>query len=264
MKKNKKMTLALLGVISFTLGAIGAFSNEKRLHETVTVMNATNWGLSFQEKNQCPVIDIDEATLQDNEAYYLGNEDDKKIYITFDAGYENGYTEKILDSLKKHNVKACFFLVGNYLEKCPDIVKRMEEEGHIVANHTYNHKDMATLTTKEEFLKELTSLEDLYKEITGKEMKKYYRPPQGKFCTAQMTWAKEQGYKTIFWSLAYVDWEVENQPSKEEAISILTERIHPGAIVLLHSTSETNGNILDELITKWKNMGYTFGTLEEF
>lgn len=264
MKDLKKLIILIIGVLSITFIIGGMFIHTQNIvNEDVEVMSSINWGLSFQEKNKCPFIDVDKGLLQEHEAYYLGNEEEKKIYITFDAGFENGNTEKILDALKKNDVKACFFLVGNYLEKCPEIVKRMEEEGHIVANHTYHHKDMDTLTIKEDFLKELTSLEKLYKEITGKDMKKFYRPPQGKFSTEQMMWAKEEGYKTIFWSLAYVDWEIDNQPSKEEAIKILSDRIHPGAIVLLHSTSETNGNILDELIGKWKEMGYTFGTLNE-
>ena len=231
--------------------------------KAVSAMASGSWGLSFQEEGKPPVIDVDSEKLKELNAYYLGDSTKKRIYITFDAGFENGNTPKILDALKKHNVKATFFLVGNYLETCPDLVLRMVEEGHTVANHTYHHKDMDSITTEEEFLKELSSMEEKYKEITGKELSKFYRPPQGKYCEEHLLWAKDSGYKTIFWSLAYVDWNEENQPSREEAMEKLTTRIHPGSIVLLHSTSDTNGNIMDEILGKWEEMGYSFGTLDE-
>ena len=166
-------------------------------------------------------------------------------------------------ALKENNVKAAFFLVGNYLETSPEIVKRMVDEGHIVGNHTYHHRDMATLTTREAFLKELTDLEELYQRIIGSEMPKFYRPPQGKYSESQLRWTKEQGYKTCFWSLAYVDWDEKKQPTKEQAMEKLTKRIHPGAIVLLHSTSATNGEIMSELIKTWRDMGYSFGQLTD-
>ena len=168
----------------------------------------------------------------------------------------------ILDALKEADVKATFFLVGNYLETEPDLVKRIAEEGHVIGNHTYHHKDMSALS-EEEFVAELTSFEEKVKEITGEGCGKFYRPPQGKYSVRNLQMAQENGYKTIFWSLAYVDWYDDDQPTKEEAFGKLLPRIHPGAIVLLHSTSKTNGEILGELLQKWKDMGYTFGSLEE-
>ena len=185
------------------------------------------------------------------------------LYLTFDDGYDKGNTPQILDALKKHNVPAAFFVVGNYLETSPDLVKRMVEEGHIVANHTYHHPDMSKISDRTAFEKELTQLETLYQEVTGDAMKKYYRPPQGKYNESNQKMANDLGYTTFFWSLAYVDWYQDRQPSKEEAFQKLLGRIHPGAIVLLHSTSSTNAQILDELLTKWKEMGYTFRTLDE-
>ncbi|MCI7595626.1 MAG: polysaccharide deacetylase family protein [Lachnospiraceae bacterium] len=260
---DKKIKFIVLGCVCLlTLAGVG-IGYQGSSGKVVETMASGSWGLSFQEEGKAPVIDVDANELKELEGYYLGDEAKKKIYITFDAGFENGNTPKILDALKKHNVKATFFLVGNYLETCPDLVKRMEEEGHTVGNHTYHHKDMDTITTEEAFLKELQDLEKKYQEITGKEMDKFYRPPQGKYCENQLNWAKDQGYKTIFWSLAYVDWNENSQPSKEEAMEKLTGRIHPGAIVLLHSTSDTNGNIMDDILTKWEEMGYTFGTLDE-
>lgn len=141
---------------------------------------------------------------------------------------------------------------------------RMKEEGHIVGNHTYHHKDMSQISTIDTFQEELQSVETLYKEMTGEEMTKFYRPPQGKYSESNLQMAKDMGYKTFFWSLAYVDWNTDNQPTKEQAYDKLLTRIHPGAIVLLHSTSSTNASILDDLLTKWEEMGYTFGSLRDF
>ena len=168
-----------------------------------------------------------------------------------------------MDTLQKHQVPATFFLVGNYLETCPDLVCRMVEEGHTVGNHTYSHPDMSAISTEEAFKQELEKNEALYKEITGEDMGKLYRPPQGKFCEENLRMAQELGYRTVFWSLAYVDWYQDDQPTKEEAFSKLTPRLPPGAVVLLHSPSTTNAAILDELLTQWEDMGYTFGRLED-
>ena len=262
--KEKKWIFGVFGAAFLCLVGIGIVTGQNNgIQEAIPVIATGNWGLSFQEEGKAPVIDVDAEKLNSLGGYYLGDESKKKIYLTFDAGYENGNTEAILDALKKHNVKAAFFLVGNYLETCPDLVKRMVEEGHLVCNHTYHHKDMSTLESQDEFLKELQDLESLYKEIIGTDMPKFYRPPQGKFCEEHLNWAKEKGYKTIFWSLAYVDWDEKKQPSKESAIEKLTQRVHPGAIVLLHSTSSTNGLIMDEILTKWEEMGYSFGELTE-
>lgn len=192
--------------------------------------------------------------------YSIGNPDEKIIYLTFDMGYDIGYTEPILDALKKHDVKAAFFVVGHYIDSCPDIVKRMADEGHIVCNHTVNHKDMTTLNY-ETFKKEITGLEDSYFNLTGKSMDKFYRPPSGTFSERSLTWAKELGYSTVFWSFAYADWYTDNQPERNFAINKIMSRTHPGEVVLLHATSKTNAEIMDEIITKWKQMGYRFEDL---
>nr|WP_317412380.1 delta-lactam-biosynthetic de-N-acetylase [uncultured Solibaculum sp.] len=228
-----------------------------------TAADNSNWGLSFQENGKTPIGNASSEDLRKVNAYYAGPSDQKVIYLTFDAGYENGYTPAILDTLKKHNVKAAFFVVGNYIETSPDLVKRMVEEGHIVGNHTYHHPDMSKIADPTSFQKEMVSLEELYKNTTGQEMPKYYRPPQGKYSQSNLQMANEMGYKTVFWSLAYVDWYVDKQPTPEEAFQKLIPRIHPGAVVLLHSTSKTNCDILDELLTKWEAEGYTFGTLDQ-
>ena len=222
-----------------------------------------NWGLSFQEEGKPPVADASCEELKKYDAYYMEDTSEKVMYLTFDCGYENGNTEKILEALKKHNAKATFFVVGHFLESAPELVKRMSEEGHMVGNHTWHHPDISTIAAEEKFREELESVADKYQEITGQELNRFYRPPQGKYNLDNLAMAQKQGYKTIFWSLAYVDWNVDAQPSKEEAFAKLTGRVHPGAVVLLHNTSKTNGEILDELLTKWEGMGYRFGTLED-
>ena len=221
------------------------------------------WGLSFQTEGQPPTGPAGVKQLQPYDAAYLGDTTQKVIYLTFDSGYENGCTEKILDVLKKHNAPAAFFLVGNYIEKNADLVRRMVDEGHIVGNHTMHHPDMSKLTEKDACTKELQDLEALFKNTTGKELPKYYRPPQGVYSQENLQMAKELGYKTIFWSLAYVDWNNDAQPTPEEAFNKLLPRIHNGAVVLLHSTSATNAEILDELLTKWEDAGYRFASIHE-
>ena len=222
-----------------------------------------DWGLSFGESGTQPSGNASAQDLSWYDAYYVGDDNEKIIYLTFDCGYENGNTEPILDALQKHNVQATFFVVGHFLESAPDIVKRMVEDGHAVGNHTYHHLDMPTISDMETFRREVDDVADLFREITGEELSMYYRPPQGKCNTENLKMAQELGYDTIFWSLAYVDWNQDDQPSHEEALDKLTSRIHPGAIVLLHNTSQTNGEILDELLTKWEEMGYSFRPLSE-
>lgn len=269
MNHNKKKILKVtaLFVFMFFLGwGAGSLQKQqmKKTVETVSVQNqADNWGLGFGAEGTQPTGNVTADELKKYNAWYVGDKSKNVIYLTFDCGYENGNTEPILDALKKHNAKATFFVVGHFLESAPDIVKRMEAEGHAVGNHTYHHPDMSSISDMTSFQKEMDDVASLYQTVTGKEMIKYYRPPQGKYSTKNLEMAKELGYHTFFWSLAYVDWNVDDQPTKEEAFDKLLTRIHPGAIVLLHSTSKTNGEILDELLTKWEEMGYTFAPLSE-
>ena len=254
MRKRDLMILWIVILAAIAL-AVSIFSRQ--------VIETGSWGLSFRTEGAPPVGNVGSAQLEKYDGVFLGDPSKKVIYLTFDAGYENGCTEKILDALKKHNVKAAFFLVGNYMEQNADLVRRMVEEGHIVGNHTMHHPDMSKISDKAAFEKELSDLEALYKDITGKDMPKYYRPPQGNYSEENLKMAQELGYKTVFWSLAYVDWNNDAQPTPEQAYSKLLPRIHNGAVVLLHSTSKTNAEILDDLLTKWEQMGYTFGTVEE-
>ncbi len=260
---NKRQLQVLL--IGFLIVISGLFVISSRSQQAVPVTASnTNWGLSFQENGKPPAGNASADFLKQYNSYFIGPTDKKIIYITFDAGFENGYTASILDTLKKHKAKAAFFLVGNYLKTSPDLVKRMVNEGHLVGNHTYSHPDMSKISNLESFQKEISTVEDMYFNITGTKMQKYYRPPQGKYSVNNLKQANELGYKTIFWSLAYVDWYQDKQPTKQQAFDKLLPRIHPGAILLLHSTSKTNAEILDELLTKLEASGYQFGALSDF
>ena len=254
MRKRDVYLVAAVVVVAICLGFWIFFAES---------VETGSWGLSFHSSGQPPVGPANSAVLKNYNAAYIGDTGEKVIYLTFDAGYENGCTAKILDILKKHEVPAAFFLVGNYLQKNGDLVRRMVEEGHIVGNHTMHHPDMSKLSDKVAFSKELLELEELFKEITGEDMPKYYRPPQGTYSEQNLEMARELGYKTVFWSLAYVDWNNDSQPTAEYALGKLLPRTHNGAVVLLHSTSQTNAAILDELLTRWKDQGYRFATLEE-
>ena len=192
------LVLALAGVAFFLRGQ---------------ALETAAWGLSFRQEGAPPVGNADGAHLRALDAAYLGDTTQKRLYLTFDAGYENGCTPQILDVLKAHQVPAAFFLVGNYLEKNGDLVRRMVQEGHTVGNHTMHHYDMSKLQDKAAFSRELTDLEALYRQVTGQDMEKYYRPPQGIYSEENLKMAKELGYKTVFWSLAYVDWNNDKQPS---------------------------------------------------
>ena len=236
-RQRLTVTAALLAALSVGLLLAGG------------AVEAGSWGLSFSQEGKTPTGTVSSQILRQYDAAYVGSDQEQVIYLTFDAGYESGQTAKILDVLKAHNVPAAFFVVGNYLENEPALVRRMAQEGHIVGNHTYHHYDMSQISDPAAFQQELQAVEDAYREITGEEMPRYYRPPQGVYSEENLKMAKELGYKTVFWSLAYVDWLQDDQPTAEEAFAKLIPRIHNGAVVLLHSTSSTNAEILDELLT---------------
>ena len=253
--KKRDLLILLIAVVIALAVSVSVFAS--------SALSTGSWGLSFRQEGAPPIGNAGKDQLRQYQAAYIGNTNEKVLYLTFDAGYENGCTAKILDTLKEKQVPAAFFLVGNYIRQSPDLVRRMVAEGHTVGNHTMHHYDMSRLSDKAAFSKELTDLEALYKETVGQELPKYYRPPQGIYSEENLKMAQELGYKTLFWSLAYVDWNNDAQPTREAAFAKLLPRTHNGAVVLLHSTSKTNAEILGELIDKWKEAGYRFGTLEE-
>ena len=260
---QKVSIVAVLFLVMYARGALTAKKAESVGVSALLHEKSENWGLGFGTEGKPPTGNASAEELKKYNAYFIGDTTQNTIYLTFDCGYENGNTEPILDALKKHDVKATFFVVGNFLETSPEIVKRMIAEGHTVGNHTYHHLDMSSISSMDAFKKETQDVENLFEQITGTPITKFYRPPQGKYNIENLKMAQELGYHTFFWSLAYVDWYQDKQPTKDEAFGKLLKRIHPGAIVLLHSTSSTNAQILDELLTKWEEMGYTIKPLTE-
>ena len=253
--RKKDFWLIIAAVAAALVLAVGQFASE--------AITTGSWGLSFHTSGSAPSGPTSREKLTEYDAAFVGDDTEPVLYLTFDAGYENGYTEKILDTLKKHDVKAAFFLVGNYLQKNADLVRRMVDEGHIVGNHTMSHPDMSTIAEKDAFQQELEGLEKLFMEVTGKELPKFYRPPQGIYSEENLNMAQELGYKTVFWSLAYMDWDNNKQPDAKYAQGKLLPRTHNGAVILLHSTSQTNAEVLDTLLTQWKNKGYRFETIDK-
>lgn len=225
--------------------------------------NSFSWYCKRCPNHARPGAESNMAFIEKYDGAYIGkNPDDKVIYLTFDAGYENGNVERILDTLSRHEAKGAFFILDNLAKRNGELVKRMEREGHFVCNHTARHKDMTKLS-KEEFAAELEKLESTVSEQTGVTVKKYYRPPEGRFSEENLRWAQELGYKTVFWSLAYADWDNNRQPEPEKAKKLILDNIHNGAVILLHPTSKTNADILDELLSLLEKDGYRFGTLDD-
>ncbi len=231
-------------------------------------VNEVSWYFKKNSEHKQPSLDKELEFINNYSCYYLdkkhGDEDtDKVIYLTFDAGYENGNIERILDVLKEKKVQGAFFVLGHLVDKNTELVKRMANEGHLVCNHTVSHKNMAKITDAAEFKNELVKLEELYYEKTGGEIAKFYRPPEGRFTEENLKILEQMGYKTVLWSFAYADWDNNKQLSPASAMEKLINGTHNGEILLLHPTSKTNADILSKLIDVWTEMGYRFGTLNE-
>ena len=230
----------------------------------VSAGDCLHWYIK-RNKGRAPAFPSEAEEITKYGAYYIDKVAEEKgekiIYLTFDAGYENGNIEKILDTLKRESVPAAFFLLDNIILKNSDLVLRMADEGHLVCNHTKNHKNLAS-SSKSEIENDLKALEDIYKEKTGREMAKYFRFPEGSYSIEALKSINELGYKTIFWSFAYDDWDNGRQPDTQRAMKKVLDGTHEGAIMLFHPTSKTNAIILPELIKEWRKMGYSFGRLD--
>jgi len=214
-----------------------------------------------------PKIQKDQELIYNYDGYFidrnLTDSDDKKvIYLTFDLGYENGNTERILDTLKQEDVRAAFFILDNIVLKNTDLVTRIADDGHLVCNHTKNHKNISSFN-EEDIKKNLTDLEKIYEEKCGRQMSKYFRFPEGRYSEHALSCVQKLGYKSIFWSFAYDDWDNNRQPNPKKAIKKILGNTHNGAVMLFHPTSSTNADIFPTLIKEWKRMGYTFGTLDD-
>lgn len=234
---------------------------------SVNAAEEMHWYCKRNKEHKQPLIDTDMSFIENCGGYYVDKRygdgcDEKVIYLTFDVGYENGNVEKIMDTLKEEDVKGSFFVLGNVIDKNPELIKRMNDEGHIVCNHTTHHKNLVG-AGKEAFDAELLTLEKKYKELTGNEMAKFYRPPEGTFDKTTLEYASELGYTTVFWSFAYADWDNNKQMSEDRAMEKIMSNIHNGEIMLLHPTSDTNAKIMGRVIKELKNKGYRFCTLDE-
>ena len=254
MKKAVAIAVSVILICAFTVTGFSA-------------AEAQSWYCVRNKDHRQPVLSADLNYVENIGGYYIDHRhgdgsEEKVVYLTFDAGYENGNVEKILDVLKQKQATGAFFILGNLVTKNTELVKRMADEGHLVCNHTFSHKK-TTGKSKEEISSELCKLETLCKEKTGYDMAKYYRPPEGKFDQTSLMHIDSLGYKTVFWSFAYVDWENDKQPSLDSAKKKILENIHNGEIMLLHPTSETNALILGEIISELKTQGFRFGTLDE-
>ena len=254
---SKKILFAAVTILLFISMSLTAFAADSK-----------SWYCKRNSEHKQPTLDADMRFIEQYGGYYVDykhgdNCTDKVVYLTFDAGYENGNVAKILDVLAEKQVKGAFFVLGHLIEENTSLVVRMADEGHLVCNHTNNHPDMSRKSTLEEFKAEIVALEDIYREKTGRELSKFFRPPEGRFSRQTLEFASELGYKTVFWSFAYADWDNNAQMSHDAAKKKILDNIHNGAIILLHPTSATNAAILGEVIDELRAQGYRFGTLEE-
>ena len=254
--KKRYISLLLIVATLLNFGVVLAFAQTK----------GVNWYIKRAGSNR-PDLPKEHAVIEKYNGYYIDkklddNSEIKKIYLTFDAGYENGNVERILNTLKDKEVPAAFFVLSHIIKNNTDLILRMVNEGHTVCNHTQNHKDLSTLQ-REEIIKDVTGLEAVYEKETGMELAKYFRFPEGKYSEEALAMINELGYKTIFWSFGYADWDDKNQPDAAKAKAKILENTHNGEVILLHPTSSTNAEILSELIDEWRSMGYSFGTMDE-
>ncbi len=228
--------------------------------------SAYNWYCKKNSEHTLPPMDSEFSFINEYGGFYAdihASSRDKVIYLTFDAGYENGNVKRILDTLSEHNAHGAFFVLENLIKRNPELILQMEEDGHLVCNHTAKHPDLTKIHDIGDYKKQLTRLEEAYFELTGKEMVKIMRPPEGRFSRESMSFAHQLGYKTIFWSFAYADWDNNCQMESDKALEKILAHTHNGEIILLHPTSKTNADILDRLLTELEKEGYRFGTLSE-
>lgn len=217
-----------------------------------------SWWFTRNQQHQIPAINQNTAQLiNQNNAFYVIPNSSKKIYLTFDCGYELGYTPKILDTLDRTKVKAAFFITGHFIQTQPALVKRMQTSGHLVGNHTWSHPDLAAVS-QDKFNKEVKSLEQNYSELTGVQMPNYLRPPMGSYSPSSLKWAKDLGYNTVFWSIAFEDWDPNKQPGAAYSYNHVLTNIHPGAVILLHAVSASDTEALEKIITDLQAQGYVF------
>ncbi|GIO24904.1 delta-lactam-biosynthetic de-N-acetylase [Oceanobacillus sp. J11TS1] len=224
--------------------------------------SAFGWGYQKNNNHTPPEIGAYQAVLDKYNAFYIDDSGEKNLYLTFDNGYEQGFTSEILDVLKKEAVPATFFVTGHYVESEPELVKRMVDDGHIIGNHSYHHPDF-TVMDKEAIKLELEELEQAVAEVSDQEELIYVRPPRGTFSADTLKWSTELGLVHVFWSLAFKDWETDSQKGADYAYDEIMKQIHPGAIILLHAVSSDNATALEKVIQDLKKEGYQFKSLDD-
>ena len=262
-KTTRKILIILVAMLTLTIISVHNKGETVVTNAQALSTKKIGWGIKRNDNHQQPDLGkANKELLEKNNGISMGNDSDKNIYLTFDEGYEAGYTEQILSTLKENNVKATFFITAHYLNTQPDLVKQMIEEGHIVGNHTVNHKSMPTLSD-EQINSEVMDLHKSIYEKFGYEMK-YIRPPKGEYSEKSVEYCNTLGYTHVMWSFAYDDWDENKQGREEYAKKKILNNIHNGAVILLHGNSKDNTNILDYCIKEIKNMGYNFSTLDEF
>ena len=244
---------------------VNQFSNQTEYNPPITMeelsTEAQSWSFK-RNKEHLPVTGYYHLDLAKYGAYYLGNTEEKVVYLTFDEGYENGFTPAILDTLKEKQIKAAFFITGSYLKHSPELVKRMKEEGHVVGNHSQTHPDFTT-QTDEQVIAEVSQVADKFKEVVGTEMDPFFRFPSGRYSEKDLYIVRKLGFRSIFWSMAYKDWDTKDQPGKDYAYQHVMANYHPGAVILLHAVSSSNTEALADIITGLDEAGYRFGSLYE-
>ncbi len=222
---------------------------------------ASGWGFRKNSIHQVPEIGKYQQIIDGTNSFYVGP-NEKNVYLTFDAGYDNGVLSKILDTLKEKKISASFFITGDFVKRFPTLVKRIVDEGHIACNHSYSHKKITSMSCAQ-LADDLTKLEDAFYELTGTKMVKYFRPPEGEFDRSSLENLKSLGYKTIFWSIAYKDWDTKKQNGADYCVRTIMDNLHNGAIILMHSVSRSNQEALPIVIDKITLEGYTFKTVNE-
>ena len=261
-------TLSIFIIAIFTFSIIKFMEREKTIQTSGKIVDTLStkkieWGIKRNDNHEQPDLgSVNKRIIDEANGIAMGNKESKKIYLTFDEGYEAGYTEKNLEVLKQNDVKACFFITAHYVNTSPELVQKMIDEGHTIGNHTVNHKSMPSLTT-EQIKEEVMKLHQTVYEKFNYEMK-YIRPPKGEYSEKSVAYCNTLGYTTVMWSFAYDDWNEQKQGREDYAKKKILDNIHKGAVILLHGNSKDNTNVLDYCIKEIKKMGYEFTTLDNF
>ena len=272
---SKEIFPRILMVVFISVAAVGVgiwvgekdqISEQSASSEVMDYSSISNkssgWGLKKVKNSEPEVTETQKSDLEEYNAFYMDNSRPKKLYLTFDEGYENGYTSSILDTLKEKQVTAAFFITGPYAKNEEELVRRMIDEGHIVGNHTVNHPNLPKLDSAQAMIKELTQMNDMVKTMYDYDMK-YMRPPEGEYSKRVLAVSRDLGFRTVFWSFAYKDWEADSQKGKDYTFSQVTEYLHDGAVLLLHAVSADNAQALGDIIDYARQQGYEFASLDE-